>query len=234
MQEKDFEHIEQFFNKQLKPEAVQAFEQKIADDTAFAAEVAEYAKTKYALQKHTDTERAQRFETIYKVKNNIPIAGEYHGKVIKPKYWLAAASVLLVCFLAYRFWAEPNYSQMADNYIQENFTNLSSTMAAGGSDIQKGIGLYNEGKYTEALLIFEAQAKNNNTDAVKYAGITYLKLKQYNQAIAYFTQLEKTPLQSNPGHFYHALALIQSGNIEAAKPIIEKIKEEKLEGWENF
>jgi len=69
----------------------------------------------------------------------------------------------------------------------------------------------------------------------KMAGIVSLRLGDYDKAIDHFTRLEKLTFYSNPGKFYHAIALIKrnsSGDIEIAKQLLKQVVERDLEGKE--
>ena len=79
-------------------------------------------------------------------------------------------------------------------------------------------------------------AKNNptNSEAKKYAGIVSLRLNNYDKALEYFTMLATdTGLYSNPGKFYKAITLLKrnkDGDKEAAKLLLEEVRDENLEG----
>ncbi len=106
----------------------------------------------------------------------------------------------------------------------------------GNSDsLQVGLRLFNEQKLYEAQVIFKKilQRKNSDSKAIKYAGITALRLKQYDKAIVYFQALsQQKNLYSNPGKFYEALALMQQQpiNKKEVEKILNEVIDNNLEG----
>jgi tetratricopeptide (TPR) repeat protein len=78
---------------------------------------------------------------------------------------------------------------------------------------------------------------NCDISAKKYAGIVYLRLSNYDKALAYFQDLEKyTSLYANPAIFYHALTLMkrnQPGDKQTAKQLLQQVVQNNLEGKGN-
>lgn len=223
-------YIDSFFNNELTENERREFERRCETDKVFAENVALYIKTKYGFKKLQNTQRKVQFEQIRKNYDK-PIMAINRGT-----YWLAAASVVLMCFVGWWFISKPNLEQLADGYLQENFMSLSSTMSSEKDSLQEGIKLFNEGKLPEANDIFEVLATKSNPEALKYAGIACLRQQNYAKAIEQFEALEKLPLKVNAGTFYHAIVLLkrhQNNDLDEAKKLLEKVKTEKLEGWED-
>lgn len=225
-------YIESFFNNELNTQERLKFEQRCATDKAFAEEVALYVKTKYGFMQIHRNQRKAEFEKLRrKPKQHFLVQRK------QATYWLSAVAAVFIFALSLWYFSKPDLQELADTYIRENFMILSSTMSTEKDDLQRAIGLFNEGEIEKASVIFDSLAQHNNTDALKYAGIAYLRLQNYNTAIERFTTLEQQTLQSNPGVFYHALALLQrkQGNdLNEAQKLVEKIKAEKLEGWQEL
>ncbi|MEY4524948.1 MAG: hypothetical protein RIR57_318, partial [Bacteroidota bacterium] len=121
--------------------------------------------------------------------------------------------------------------------LKTSLKNLPVKMDGNADSLQMGLRLFNEQKLNEAQKIFEAilQRKNNDSEATKYAGITALKLQQYDKAIQYFQALsQQTNLYSNPGKFYEALALMKQNKVDRkkAKEILNEVIINNLEGNE--
>ena len=187
-----------------------------------------YIKAKYGFKQLQNEQRKSEFKKI-RAKSTYTTN--------RPVYWLAAASVIITSVLGWWYLSKPNIEQFADAYVKENFALISSTMASDKDKMQEAIGYFNDGKLGEANAIFDSLSKQNNADALKYAGITYLRQENYTKAIERFETLEKQSLKSNTGTFYHALALLkrkQSNDIDEAKKLLEKVKNEKLEGWQEI
>lgn len=229
----NLEFIENYFKGANDDAQKKLFEKKIIEDPLFAEEVAFYISANGVIQQQVQEEKKQRFREIYNEQKIISI------KQPVKNIWryMAAASVLIaVLIVAWFFTVNRNSpQQLADNYIQQNFKSLSVTM--GNSDsLQTGLRFFNSDKLTEALGIFETLVKSNpkNSELKKYAGIVSLRLNNYGKALEYFTMLESdTGLYSNPGKFYKAITLLRrnkDGDKDAAKLLLEQVRDENLEG----
>jgi hypothetical protein len=86
--------------------------------------------------------------------------------------------------------------------------------------------------------LFEWVARNapDNSDAKKYAGLVFLATGDYDSALARFDELAAMKgLYSNPGLFLEAVTLLQRNRKEdlpRARPLLEQVVREKLEGSE--
>ncbi len=229
----NIEYINAYFDKNLSPDEMRQFDQKIQDDPVFADEVAFYCSSLSALKDQMNEEKKKRFREIY---NTEELLKENKPPVVFMRRWLkvaAVAAVILIILMAGWFWwPQPTPKEMADKYIKENFNELPVTMGNENS-LQKGKNLYNDNKPAEALEQFETILKTDtgNTEAKKYAGIVSLKLKQYDKALEYFSDVEKTTLHTNPGKFYHALTLMKRGNpvdMLKAKQLLHEVLENDL------
>ncbi|HLA57984.1 MAG TPA: hypothetical protein VK622_04470, partial [Puia sp.] len=72
--------------------------------------------------------------------------------------------------------------------------------------------------------------------AKEYAGITALRLKEYDRALSYFEQMETHKgLYSNPAQILQAVTLMERnrpGDAAKAKLLLKKIVSDDLEGKE--
>ncbi len=229
----NLEFIENYFKGNNDPAQKQDFEKKIMEDASFADDVAFYISANGLLQEQLYEEKKQRFKEMYA-----------QGKVISMKpgvrslwKYMAAASVIIAVILITWFLSGNKKSpqQLADTYIQQNFTTLPVTMGNMDS-LQKGLKLFNNQQLAEAMMMFEKLASNDpsNDDAKKYAGIVSLRLHNYDKALEYFTKLEaETGLYSNPGKFYKAITLLERNKDDdkaAARLLLENVRDENLEG----
>src|SRR5207249_3466342 len=95
-----------------------------------------------------------------------------------------------------------------------------------------------DGKYSEAITQFEniLQFDTTNFTAKKYAGISALRMKEYDRALSWFEQMAThTGLYSNPAQILQAVTLMernQPGDTAKAKQLLQKIVSEDLEGKE--
>ena len=142
------EYIESYFNNELSGEEKNIFEQKIISDREFAEEVAFYYSVHQAAKDELNAEKKKRFIEIY--QQNQP-----HQKIADVKQlWIrvaAAAIIVGIIFGAYffLFTKQASPQQMADEYVKENFSNLSVTMSSKQDSMQAALSLYNDGKLAE-------------------------------------------------------------------------------------
>ncbi len=146
-----------------------------------------------------------------------------------------AASVALMLAAYFVFFDKQDASQLANAYIKDNLTILSQTMDGAKDSIQQGIAAYNNKDYAKALAVFEEvyAAHPENSDALLYAGIANVAIKDHSVAIAKFTELSsKEHLFSNPGLFLKGVTLLQRndpGDKEEARIILQQVVDEDLE-----
>ena len=229
------EYIDRFLKGELNPDETKAFEQMITADPAFAEEVSFYIAASKIAKEESRAEKIRRFKQL-------PVDTRPAGKVIKMvkfRTLAAAAAVIAVIIIGvYLFQSPAKPDRLADNYIEKNFSVLGVTMSNNIDSLQHGLKWYNEGKFPEALKMFNSlmQSDSSAITALKYAGIVTLRTGQYDLALQYFTRLENYPgLYANPGKFYHALTLMkrnQPGDKQNAKLLLQDVVKKDLEGKE--
>lgn len=229
----NMEYIESYFKGNNTAAQKLQFENKILNDADFADEVAFYISVNGVMKQELYEEKKQRFREMY----------ESHKVIaMKPRVrslwkYMAAASVIIAAFVLTWIFSVNSSSphQLADKYIQQNFKTLNVTMG-NGDNLQTGISLFNSGKLNEALSVFETLENRDpsNSEALKYAGITSLRLGNYDKSIKYFSLLAAdSSLYSNSGKFYKAIALLErnnQGDKEAAKQLLQEVVDRDLEG----
>jgi hypothetical protein len=229
----NLELIENYFKGNTDAMQKQDFENKITRDAAFADDVAFYISANGLLQQQLREEKKQRFKEIYNGQKVI-----YMKPPVRNMWKLMAAASIIVAILIITWFVSGNKNspkQLADTYVQQNFTNLGVTMG-NQDDLQKGLQLFNENNFTGALQIFETLATNDpkNSEAEKYAGMAWVRLGKYDKALTYFSLLaSNTGLHSNPGKLYKAITLLErnkDGDKVAAKLLLQQVRDEKLEG----
>jgi tetratricopeptide (TPR) repeat protein len=228
-------HIDDYFNGLLSPEDKQKFEQRCETDEQFADEVALYISSRDAM-------RAQLLEqkrNEWKILGNAPVAEmkKEETKVVKINRWYmlaAAASVIGIIFLLNPF--SKSAEELANDYVKNNLEQLSVNMDGGKDSLQTGINLYNKKEYAKALIIFnDLYTKDSSqTDALKFAGLTYMMQNNTDEAISKFDELAaKQNLFSNPGLFYKALVLLKRNkgdDTREAKKLLQQVVDRQLEG----
>ena len=222
-------YIDSYFNKELSAEERRIFDQRIEQDPAFAEEVAFYLNAFDSVKAELASQKKARFREIYQEIRPAQRPG------LVRRFWpyvSAAAVTIALIFRFIVFGGGVTPLKLAEEYIHDKLDLIHPVM--GNTDtLELGKKLYNEGKYNEALTLFEKLVESNNSKdlAIEYAGIVSLRLEQYDKAIRYFTQLENTRLKVNPGKFYHALTLMKRnlpGDEVEAKKLLEDVINDKL------
>jgi tetratricopeptide (TPR) repeat protein len=230
------EKIDKYFNNELSLSERQDFEIQLVKNDELKESVSFYLNTRTAAKQLADDKRRSEFEELRKKLSQK--SGD-SGK-IKPMIWLsglAASAVLVVGFWWFSRTPDLATDAVADTYIQEHFQNLPVKMDASADSLQMGLRLFNEQKLSEAQIVFEniLKRKNNDSEATKYAGITALRLKNYDKAIQYFKVLaSQKDLFANPGKFYQAITLLQQSpiNKKEAEVLLKEVVDNGLEGKE--
>ena len=231
------EYIDAYFNRTMAPEQIKEFDRRIRENKEFADQVAFYLAARQSLKEQLIGEKKEWFRQL---ASKVADGESEQGSPVR-QLWIyrAAAAATVVVALAvgwYLFFGKTSSSQqLADNYIKENLTTLSVTMSSTPDTIQNGLRLYNEGRYDSAAKQFERviERDTGNYLAKEYAGIVYLRLANYDTALAYFQQLEKYSLFSNPAIFYQALTLLKRnypGDKQQARRLLEQVVDKDLEG----
>jgi hypothetical protein len=223
-------YIDNYFNGLLNPEEKQVFETRCESDETFAGEVALYIASRSALRDEVLEQKRNEW------KRRDGSTKKARTKVIKLKRWYmaaAAAAVISIVFLLIPSGKTPQ--QLADEYIEANLQQISVTMSGANDSLQTGIVAYNRKEYRAAHEIFSRLYRQNadNSDALKYDGLSSLMLEDYSGAINLFDSLAaKQNLFYNPGLFYKALVLLkrnQPGDKEACKLLLQQVIDRKLD-----
>jgi len=228
------EYIDAYFNNELKPEEARQFEQRITEHKGFADEVAFYLSTRQVLREEVIAEKKEWFRELAK-HNSSSSKLRSISPVRKLWAYAAAAAVITCIFLGgyILFVKPPSSAQMAKQYLEKNLQNLPVKMGTEKDSLQDGLRLYNKNELDSSLKLFESivQKDTANISAKEYAGIVYLRLGDYDKALAYFQQLEKYSLASNPAIFYQALTLLKRnhpGDKQKARQLLQQVVEQHL------
>jgi tetratricopeptide (TPR) repeat protein len=229
-------YIDDYFSGILSKEEKQLFEEKIQSDPVFADEVAFYLSSMAVSREDADEVKKQRFRELYSIRDEETTARVVKFRWLRPA--MSAAAVLLVVLLAWTlFLKPPSVTQIADRYIKTELNSFGSTMGKV-NNMEEVKGLYNNGKYAEAMakLTDMLKEKQDDAEAIKIAGIVSLRMENYDQALGYFKWLaEQKGYYDNPGEFYQALTLMKRnlpGDKQKAKTLLQDVVKQNLTGKE--
>jgi len=229
------EYIDSYFQQTMNEDERKVFEKKCEEDESFAQEVAFYIMTRDSLRE----ELLQQKQAAWRVKSiidDLPFIPTLKKSFANRWITYAAAACLVLAVSVYFFETNPSPKKLAENYIKTNYSNLSLTMDASRDSLQLGIDAYNNKQYDKALRLFKSIEKTDtqNSDAKKYAGLTYMQKEEYDSALLQFDALSKMKgLFSNSGDFLKAVALMgrnKPGDRDKAKMLLQKVLSQKEEG----
>jgi tetratricopeptide (TPR) repeat protein len=231
----NLDYIENYFANVPGADLTREFEERIKSNPGFAEEVAFYLAAQGVSKEASGLIRKQRFKEAYqknRVIRSVPIR--------KLVYYIATAAVVSgLIFGTYTFLKPVSLQQLAAQYEKEHLQTLPVTMSGRIDSLQTGLRLYNEGKYSEALTQFEniIQSDTSAFTAKEYAGISALRLKEYDKALSFFQQMETHKnFFSNRGQFLEAITLMER-NLPAdaakAKQLLQNIVSNDLDGKES-
>lgn len=230
----NLDYIENYFTNTPGTELTLEFEERIKLDPGFAEEVAFYLAAKEVSKEASGLEKKQHFKEAYQ-KNRVVRSTHFR----KLAYYIAAAAVISgLIFGVYTFFRPVSPQQLASQYEKEQLQTLPVTMSARSDSLQTGLRLYNDGKFSEALVQFEDIIRSDSSvfAAKEYAGITALRLKEYDKALSWFEQMQTHKgLYSNPAQILQAVTLMERnlpGDTAKAKQLLKNIVSDDLDGKE--
>jgi tetratricopeptide (TPR) repeat protein len=229
----NMEYIDNYFTGTMTSEEKKEFEQRLSSDRDFAEDVAFYMSAMQVAREESTEEKKNRFKELYHQSNHA-IARPASGVRKLWPYMSAAAAVIIVFMGWMLFFKAPSPQQLADRYITKELRDLPVKMGTLEDSLAKGTDLYNEGKLSEALQIFEnlTVTRPRSNEAKEFTGIVFLRLNQYDNALRYFKLLENQKgLHSNPGIFYEALTLLKRnlpGDEAEARKLLQQVVDQDL------
>ncbi len=231
---KHLAYIDDYFKGTDTASHNRQFEQRLLDDPSFAEEVAFYLTTQRLLQQEARSEKIEHFRKLYQQR---PAPLQVVRSPRRLWQYVAAAAVIAGLVFTIYLLVPPSKQQMADKYIRKELTILDVSMSGMIDSVDLMRTQYNKGNFAEVLKVSEAIISHDasNQKALEYAGVTNLRLQQYDKALTWFKQLAANKAYSNKGMFYQALTLIkrnQPGDLTLAKTFLEQVVKEDLEGRE--
>jgi tetratricopeptide (TPR) repeat protein len=229
-------YIESYFQQTLSSDERAVFETRCETDENFAKEVAFYITTRQAMREALLEQKAQAWKEEVVQDEKTPVISINKRKGFTKWIMYAAAACVLLVISMFLFETQNSPQKLASDYVKNKYSNLSVTMSADSDLITKGMDAYNHKHYDVALTYFikAKQTDTANSDVKAYTGLTYFQKKDYDQALKEFDTLSNMQgLQSNPGDFLKAITLLErnnSGDIEQAKTLLQKVQDEKEEG----
>jgi tetratricopeptide (TPR) repeat protein len=233
-----FEYIDAYFQKELSDSEKKEFEQRCIDDPEFANDVAFYISSSAALKDVLLEQKKAEWSQL-PIQQEIEPAKSSQAPVRQMNYkkWIlyAAAACLIIAAISFPMLSSDSPQELADKYITEELVSISQTMDGSKDSMQSGMSAFNNKDYQTARQIFQDVYIRNpdNSDAIRYVGLTHLLTGNYEKAITSFDELSRKTAYSNPGLFLKAITLMkrnQGNDKQVAKGLLQKIERENLDG----
>lgn len=217
----DMEWIDRYLSGLLAADERELFEQQIQTDNAFRQQVEIVAALRKGIL------QAGRKELLEEIK---AWDKEAPSRVQTIPLWRQAAviriaALLIIGLSIFLLWpkegAEPDlFAKYFEPYPNVIMPTVRGNENEDSTTIQKAYRTYDQGDYTEAILLFEA-VNPQDEGVLMYLGSSYLATGQAEKAIPILKKLEaESGLFADEARWYLVLAYLQSGNKEQANRLL--------------
>jgi tetratricopeptide (TPR) repeat protein len=228
------QEIDRYFQAPVSEEESRNFAKRIENDPHFAEEVAFYLGAYGAGAAINAEQKKQIFKEIYnqlpKEKKPLRSAPSPIRRLIP---YLTAAALVSGIIIRSLVISPTLTQELANNYIKAHLQTLDGVKMGPTDSLQRGVSLYNEGRFNEALEVFENMVKKDpsNYTAVENAGLSALRMGDYDKALLYFRKLQSfTTLHINPALVYQALTLMKRnrpGDTRTATQLLRQAEQDQ-------
>ena len=216
----DYELIDKKIESTLTPEEDRRFAERMAHEPAFAEAYRTQRQAIDALRTHHARELRQEVRHLY--------ARVQHQRQRRVRWYYAAAAGLVgvIGVAAYWFSLAPTSEQLYASYYTV-YPAYRATRGGDSSAYDRGLSLYNQGQYAEALPYLERLPEVDSLrDRVNLLlGNAYLQTDQPTRAretLSAVAASDDTLLQQQ-GQWYLALSYLKQHHVAAARPILEEL-----------
>jgi tetratricopeptide (TPR) repeat protein len=225
----NYEEIEKYLHGGLTEDEQKAFEQALATDPAFAAEVALYQQTEQQLLAKAnaaagEAQLTQQLTALNKEyfgsKDKAPVVVMKKRKRLY--YYIGgAAAALLAIFLVQPLLTA---NKPADELYAENAGDIYSfgSNTRGGTGDQDAVSFFAAKKYREALAILEPISTNNG-DTLLAKAVCYLETGNSDKALEIYNGLAAVNNYTNKASLHKALLYLKKGDKAACRKALEQI-----------
>ncbi|GJM34946.1 MAG: hypothetical protein DHS20C18_39470 [Saprospiraceae bacterium] len=219
-----FELIEQYLGGELKGEALQSFEERLASDPEFVVEVERQKMTHKVVDIYAQLKTKTQVEDLHaKAKH----ARKQRNIRIIP----LAASIALIISLG--IWFYPKDTQISnDDLVAANFDLYPDRITTMGNTpdslLALGVSAYNHKDFNSALTIFsEIPNKHPQADLIHlYGGISYLGIHEPDNALLVLRRIKENSPYREAARWYQALAYLEKQDTEQVRTLLQEIVQE--------
>ncbi len=232
------EIIDQYLNKKLRGEQLEAFESRLNSDADFKKEIELQAYIHRGANKLGEDEMRSKLKKIRRevLKSDekrstetkvVPLARKKKIRSIL-RWSTAAAIALAVGALIYMLTTYQNMSNvdLYASYYQPYAEEITVRDAGAVTQISQAIQLYKDKKYQEALPVFKQLliAEPDNAELQLVIGICQLELDNFDKASQTFSSVTN-PLYKDQAQWYLAMTFLKQSDLGSASTILDSIQE---------
>jgi tetratricopeptide (TPR) repeat protein len=213
--------IDRYLLNLLNQEEKEAFEKELEINPALAKEVEQQKSILEDIEGMGRIEMKAKLQKIHK-----ELYGNDHNQksIFRSLFFKIAAAAVFFGVLSFGWWCLQNNETSATLYTQnfEPFELSLSERSEGDMALNKIENLYLDGKYTEAIPVFQDalnEAGSQNSQLLLGLGISYLQTEQAEKSIPQFLQIlmNKDFNYEDEAQWYLGLAYLKLNQIDLAK-----------------
>lgn len=213
--------IQKYFDGQLEPSELSAFNAKLASDNTLKEDFEIYQK----MYDHLDTKKTY--------ESGIDALQAHNDKVCNPStsnksklLWFLIPIILGVIVLLY-LGNKPVQKLTNNEIFAAHFEHEKISEKTKGTNdrlkILAALDLYNDKKYKEAADGFKEIENSNYNVKLAYA-ISLMQISKEEEAQVILDELELVEVYKNAARWYQALVMVKTENVESAKIKLSQIE----------
>lgn len=229
MNEERYILFDQYLQGEMTAEEKDSFEQHLSHDYELALEFETFKETQSQLKNKFEHEDEREV-----FKANLTAISDKHFNANKPKvvlmrpwYYAAAASAIILFGLFFFDYNNPTFEDY-DNPETATFVERGDPNAA----LKEAQNAFNDGKYKEAIPLFEEILKENKTPEIQYFyGVALLEESKYPKAEVVFNELKSgTSVYKEKAKWSLALSKLKQKKYTECKAVLQTISQD----YENY
>ena len=226
--EEDIELIEAYLRGSLDEQALAAFQKRRQDDADFDREVIDYSQIINGIR---TTQERDFMSKLRHWEGEIENRKETKVVPLRTIFSIAASVVLVSLVGVYLFRnGQRDHEQLFQEYFQP-YENVISERSGKNDNLQRGMELYDQKKYDEAIVELKLAAIEDpdNSSVRCYLGIAYLAAGRAQEAKTMFESIVHgdRSLIKEVAEWNLAMTYLKLDNEAAAKKILEEIIQQK-------
>lgn len=229
MNEERYILFDQYLQGEMTVEEKDSFEKQLSEDHELSSDFETFKEVQLRLKNKFEFEEEREA-----FKTNLNEISDKHFNTSKPKvvlmrpwYYAAAASVIILFGLFFFDYNNPTFADY-DNPETAAFVERGDTNAT----LKEAQAAFNDGRYKEAIPLFEEILKENNTPEIQYFyGVSLLEESKYPKAEAVFNELRSgTSVYKEKATWNLALSKLKQKKYNECKAVLETISQD----YENY